>query len=157
MIRLRAAQASDCRALALLHESCFADCWPADAFRQLLALPGTFGLLAGEDGQAVGLIMARTAADEAEILSLCVSEAARRNGIATAMLVAAGIRAGEAGATRVFLEVDAANRAAYSLYHKMGFRQVGRRPAYYRQSSGEGLTLRAELASAALGNEQEVD
>jgi ribosomal-protein-alanine N-acetyltransferase len=50
-------------------------------------------------------------------------------------------------AEALFLEVDERNVAAISLYRRLGFREVGRRPAYYRTSQGPGgaLVMRRDL------------
>jgi ribosomal-protein-alanine N-acetyltransferase len=44
-----------------------------------------------------------------------------------------------AGAESAVLEVRAGNKAAISLYHKLGFAEVGKRKAYY--SDGEDALL----------------
>ncbi len=106
-----------------------------------LALPNVIGLLHGE----VGMLLARVASDEAEILTLAVTPAARRRGVASQLLEAATVRLAAAGATVAFLEVSVKNTAALKLYLGQGFAQVGRRVAYYSDRS-DALVLRTDLA-----------
>lgn len=122
----------DC--LAALHAACFPDPWSATAMAALLATPGSFGLLSNSCEQPAGFLLARVAADEAEILSIGVQPGCRRQGVARQLLAAASTRAAESGARRLFLEVAADNHAARALYLREGFAQVGRRPRYYRRA-----------------------
>jgi ribosomal-protein-alanine N-acetyltransferase len=84
----------------------------------------------------VGFVLAQVAADEAEILSIGVSNDARRQGIALRLVQAARTAAAASGANRIFLEVAVSNEAALELYKKSGFAEVGRRPRYYASVSG---------------------
>jgi ribosomal-protein-alanine N-acetyltransferase len=40
------------------------------------------------------------------------------------------------GGEDMFLEVEAANKAAVHLYEKLGFKKIGERPAYYTGPDG---------------------
>ncbi|QJE74379.1 GNAT family N-acetyltransferase [Aerophototrophica crusticola] len=127
--------------LAAIHAEAFdpavsGDAWEAKAFTELLSLPGTAALLAGRDGDPLGFVLLRTAADEAEILTLATRPAARRRGVARGLLSAAARTAQAAGAATLFLEVAATNAAALALYAGFGFSAVGRRRCYYRLSGG---------------------
>ncbi len=115
--------------MAAIHATSFPvpECWSADAFARHLALPGVFGLL-----DAVGaMVLARVAADEAEILTLAVAPPARRAGRATALLRAAEQCAAAAGAHAMYLEVATDNRPGRALYEAAGYREVGARRGYY--------------------------
>src|ERR1700678_3779099 len=142
MIMLLKCGSGDGSALAQLHGCCFKDVWSTETFDHLLASPGSFALLARRNTADIGFILARVAADEAEILSVGVPVAARRQGIAAQMMLAAATQAAAAGATKMFLEVGTENAAAQALYRKLGFQEVSRRRGYYRDGSGDGLTMR---------------
>jgi ribosomal-protein-alanine N-acetyltransferase len=148
---------ADAERVSTLHAVCFEEAWSVEFVGRLLAIPGNLALLARSGGKDVGFVLARVAADEAEILSIGVPESARGKGIASAMLAAAARSVAQAGATKLFLEVASENRAARTLYSKLGFRDVGRRPGYYREGAGEGLILRADLPLADLGNCPKLD
>jgi ribosomal-protein-alanine N-acetyltransferase len=123
----------DAPALAALHAQAFPpeEAWGADALCLMLELPGAFGLQA----QGAGFILARIAADEAEVLTLAVAPAARRRGLGAALLEGAMALAAARGAAVAFLEVSTANAAGLVLYEMAGFREVGRRRHYYADSS----------------------
>lgn len=124
--------------LAELHAACFGPSlqqpWSATAISALLAVPGTLGGVAvGPRDDVLGLVIGRAIGDEAEILTLCVAPAARRCGIATALLEYLCELLGPD--RRTLLEVAQTNKAARELYARLGFRQVGRRPDYYRRGA----------------------
>lgn len=137
----------DLDAVALLHGACFEDAWSTAAIAAVLASPGSFGLLSMSADSPCGFLLARVAADEAEILSLGVLPAERRRGHGRRLITAAMATAAEAGARRLFLEVAADNHSARALYLAKGFAQVGRRPGYYRRRSGsvDALILASKL------------
>lgn len=129
--------------LAELHRAAFVDSWSDAAFGELLAMPGAFAWLAESAAEPrhppVGFVLGRTAGGECEILTLAVVPAARRQGVAGALLEAALAHATAAGAAAVFLEVAANNRAARRLYGRGGFALVGRRQAYYPRRGRRAL------------------
>ncbi len=129
-------------ALAAIHATAFgaAEAWSSAVFDSQLAQPGCFALI----DPAGGLVLARVTADEAEILTLAVTPAARRRGIGMALVRGAMDRAAASGAAAMFLEVASANRPARTLYDRCGFVRVGRRARYY-PGGGDALVLRADL------------
>jgi ribosomal-protein-alanine N-acetyltransferase len=129
-------------ALAAIHAAAFPprEAWGEDAIALQLALPGAFGLI-DERG---GMLMARVAADEAEVLTLAVAPSVRRQGLATALLRAARAQVGACAGRVMFLEVATGNTAALALYRREGFVEVGRRCRYYADSS-DALVLRVRL------------
>jgi ribosomal-protein-alanine N-acetyltransferase len=124
-------------ALAAIHAAAFpaAERWSAKTFSDLLELPGVVGVVASD----WGFVLARIAADEAEVLTLAVTPAHRRRGIARRLMqhVIAHLRT--LGATVLFLEVAVANVPALGLYAAFGFCEVAKRPGYY--ASGEAAAL----------------
>lgn len=132
--------------LAVLHAQAFPpeERWDEAAFAGLLSLPGVFGWIAGE----MGFVLARVAADEAEILTLAIRPEARRQGIGRGLMQAAMVRAGQLGATVLYLEVARSNAAACALYHALGFAQAGHRRRYY-PDGGDALVLRRDLSPDA--------
>jgi len=129
-------------ALAAIHAAAFPprEAWGRDAIALQLALPGVFGLVE----QQGGMILARVAADEAEILTLAVLPAMRRRGLGRALLLLAMAEARRRGAASLALEVAADNRAGRALYEQAGFVRVGHRRRYYADGS-DALVLRARL------------
>jgi ribosomal-protein-alanine N-acetyltransferase len=125
----------DARVMAVLHASSFPKPWDETAMAQFIAGPDTVCLIASSfdssAGSPSGLLIARRAAAEAELLTLAVAPHCRRAGLGKTLLQAAMTRLGEAGATQLFLEVEEGNEAAFCLYRALGAKAVGRRPRYY--------------------------
>jgi ribosomal-protein-alanine N-acetyltransferase len=142
---LRRAEAAQADALAAIHATAFPaeESWSSTVIALQLGMPGAFGLLDTRGG----MILARVAADEAEVVTLAVVPSQRRRGVGTALLRDAMDHAHRQGAAAMFLEVDIGNLAAQSLYRRLGFVQVGRRPRYYA-SGADALILRAGLPAA---------
>ncbi len=148
-LHIARATPEDAMLLAGLHRTCFDDAWNAESFRDILAHPKAFALLASAPGSSEvdGFVAIQTAASESEILTIGTVPGARRSGCARA-LVRAGAREAEAmGAEEMFLEVAVGNNAAFALYSGLGFTEAGRRRGYYRSAAGpvDALVLSARL------------
>jgi [ribosomal protein S18]-alanine N-acetyltransferase len=136
---LRAAKAEAC---ARLHAEGFAHPWSAEEIVQLLAGASTLAAAALDpaNGRLRGFVIARLAADEAEILTIAVETAWRGNGVGRTLLSHALRQAANAGARTMFLEVDEGNAPALALYQRAGFAAVGKRQGYYRRADGGRAT-----------------
>jgi tRNA threonylcarbamoyladenosine biosynthesis protein TsaB len=135
--------------LASLHREIFGEPWDAKDFAELLAMPGAESLVAREDGEPLGFLMTRVAADEAEIITIGTRPCAQRRGVARQMLEHQLTALRRRGIRQAFLEVAASNTAALGLYALLGFREVGRRRGYYGRSHGaeDAIVMRRELAA----------
>ncbi len=126
-------------ALAAIHAAAFPDDpWPAAAFQQLLGQPGVTGFIDARGG----MILIRSVADEAEILTL--GAAVKRQGIAMALMEAAIAHLRTRGVITLYLEVAASNAAARGLYARLGFQQTGKRSNYYHDGV-DALVLTLKL------------
>ncbi len=83
--------------------------------------------------------MGRTAAHEAELLTLAVHPEARGHGLGREMLHAYEEEAKSRLALVSFLEVAETNTVAISLYLSEGYSESGRRPRYYTTPSNEKI------------------
>ncbi len=133
---LRIDKAEDC---ARLHSASFAHPWPAEEMAALIANASTLAAAALDpaSGRLRGFVLARLAADEAEILTIAVEPSARGKGVGRALLAENLRQAGRAGARTMFLEVDQENASALALYERLGFVKVGERTGYYRRKDGQ--------------------
>jgi ribosomal-protein-alanine N-acetyltransferase len=136
-------------AMAEIHRAAFPpnEAWSRDVMLLHLELPTTIGFV----HPSGGMILARVAADEAEILTLAVVPACRRQGIGAALLCAAMDRAAERGAASMVLEAAVTNQAARALYSAHGFTEAGLRRHYYADRT-DALILRSTLKSPAAGD-----
>jgi ribosomal-protein-alanine N-acetyltransferase len=149
-VKLAWATPAEAPAMAAVHAQAFEAPWDAAAFAELMDGPGVFGLLAGED-PALGIILCRVVAGEMEVLTVGVAPAARRRGVAKALMAAAVGAARQSGAEAAFLEVAVDNAAAAALYAGMGFRRAGLRRGYYDRGAegrADALVMRLDLTGA---------
>jgi len=138
--------------VAALQQACFPeDPWDEASVATLTAPPAGFAVIALDvQDQPVGFVMARVAAEDAEILAIGVLPQARRGGVGRLLVEAAVAGSRDLGATALFLEVAEDNQAAWTLYKACGFFSVGRRPGYYKRPDGRvaALVLRRNLDGA---------
>lgn len=84
-------------------------------------------------------------ADEAHITTVTVRDTHRSSGYGRQLLEFLLQEALAAGATLAALEVRASNDRAIALYSALGFRQIGRRKAYYGKTNEDALVMMKEL------------
>lgn len=152
-ISLRSAGPLEAEVIAALQQACFPDDpWDAASIATLAGPPGGFAVLALAGEQPVGFVLARVAAEDAEILAIGVLPEARRGGLGRHLVEAAVEGSARLGATALFLEVAEDNDAARALYKTCGFYSVGRRPGYYRRADGRvaALVLRHAVTGPSL-------
>jgi ribosomal-protein-alanine N-acetyltransferase len=127
--------------------------WTRQDMAELLATPAAGGLILQIDDEDAGVVLWRTVADEAELLTLAVDARHRRRGVGSTLLDQVIVRSRRQGARLLFLEVGVDNPAARSLYAQAGFIEVGRRVAYYRRPAGfaDALVLRLTLNEGGPG------
>ncbi|WP_206530264.1 tRNA (adenosine(37)-N6)-threonylcarbamoyltransferase complex dimerization subunit type 1 TsaB [Nordella sp. HKS 07] len=136
-VSIRQASVGEAQILAALHAECFDNAWSATEFAKLMAMPGALSFLAVEGGEPLAFLLARRAADEAEILSIGTRPFARRRGIAKKLMSHLAHELRQAGLAQLFIEVAADNAAARALYAEQDFAVTGRRKAYYEKPGGK--------------------
>lgn len=149
-LRLRPPHIKEAYALAGLHAACFETPWSADTFVELIQSPGVISVAAARGEQLLGVLVARVAADEAELITVAVAPQAQRAGIGRALVQTACSLAAAAGAQRMFLEVAVENLAAAALYRALSFQAVGLRRGYYERPGGRAMdaaVLRRDLTA----------
>lgn len=132
--------------VAALENICFpADPWSEALFREALDNPSAAILLAqGEGGALLGYAVLAAVLDEGNLDNIAVAPAARRQGVADALLSAiTGF--GRENLSRLTLEVRASNAPAIALYEKHGFAAVGRRKNYYDAPKEDAILMTLEF------------
>lgn len=81
--------------------------------------------------EIIGFIIFSLAAEECEILNLCIKSSKQHQGYGTILLQKTLQYTKQHNAKKVFLDVRASNQAAINLYHNLGFNELGRRKNYY--------------------------
>lgn len=133
----------DAGLMAAIHASCFPRPWDEGAMAQFICGPDRLCLIASalddQGAVAAGLLIARKAADEAEILTFGVAPSCRRMGLGRALLQLAIAVLAASGAKRLYLEVEDGNEAALTLYRALGAVPVGRRSGYYEHGADASI------------------
>ena len=119
--------------MVALHAQAFSSSWGEEDFKTHLNMQTDEVLGLELNGELVGFIIARSAGDEAEILTILVEQAHQGLGYARRLLNAAETRLRKRGGEILFLEVAVDNLAAIQFYEKAGFHKYANRPRYYRR------------------------
>ena len=130
--------------VAELEKICFSDPWSEKSVASELNNSLSCWLVAVENGVVTGYVGSQTVIDESDMMNIAVHPDFRRQGIAEALVGELVSRLRDNDVHCLLLEVRASNEAAISLYQKLGFTQVGRRPKYYRNPREDALILRKE-------------
>lgn len=119
--------------LSRLHAACFTTPRPWTEAEFAGFLSNRLVFLLTEPG---GFLLGRVIADEAEVLTIAVDPARRREGIGARLMEAFLTESARRGATSAFLEVAEGNIPARALYTLSGFTESGRRRGYYTTPDG---------------------
>lgn len=84
---------------------------------------------------------------QADIQTIAVSPAARRQGLGRVLMLRLIAEARDRGAEEVFLEVRADNPGAQALYDSLGFEQIAVRPHYYQPDGVDAIIMRHTIAA----------
>ena len=144
---LRPAEERDLTDITRIERGSFADPWTEESFRRLIDVEPAIFLVSecDPDATVAGYVAAFAVGEDGEILNVAVDPAFRGRGLAGQMLDAVLIEFGARGVTTAFLEVRESNEAARALYGSRGFKEIGRRRAYYRRPVEDALVMRRVL------------
>jgi ribosomal-protein-alanine acetyltransferase len=106
---------------------------------------GQIILVAEVAGRVRGFLVARVAANEAEILNMAVDPEQRCQGTGSALLLAAEELARRQDAKHMYLEVRESNAVARTFYEKHGFRKSGSRYEYYREPKENAVLMEKKV------------
>lgn len=130
--------------IAALEQKCFSDPWSENSIRYELRNPLSTWLVAVDGERVVGYVGSQTVLGETDMMNLAVDPAYRKQGIGETLVTKLiELLKGEE-VHCLTLEVRVSNAPAISLYEKMGFCQVGRRPNYYHHPKEDAFILRKE-------------
>jgi [ribosomal protein S18]-alanine N-acetyltransferase len=153
-LTIRPATAADVAVVVALEDATQGtDAWSEGLVRDGIegGLPTIDYLVAEVGGAVVGYVVASYAGDIAELQRIGVSDAARRQGVASALLDEVVAHAPSTGADRMLLEVRADNRGALAFYAARDFVEIDRRTRYYRDGA-DAVVMRLPLISGCGGS-----
>lgn len=130
--------------IAELERVCFQDPWSINAIRSELNNPLSLWIVAVDSGRLVGYVGSQSVLGWADMMNLAVDPQYRKQGIGRRLIEELIDRLKENDVSCLTLEVRVSNIPAVSLYHSMGFVEVGRRPGYYHHPKEDALILRKE-------------
>jgi [ribosomal protein S18]-alanine N-acetyltransferase len=118
--------------------------WTQDSWLAAIR-PPHFALLALQGSTIVGFAVTAVTADVAELLSLAVVPASRRQGVARQLFAAILQQLHPSAIQELWLEVRVSNEPAIRLYRTLGFEETGRRARYYSAPVEDALLMRLRL------------
>ena len=131
--------------IAALERQCFSSPWSETMLADALFDPQASFIVAEDgEGNILGYAGLHAVLDEGYIDNIAVEEAARRHGVASALLDVF-CRFGAANLAFLTLEVRASNAAAIALYEKMGYARVGVRKNYYEHPREDAVIMTREF------------
>ena len=145
MIRYEVMTQDHVSPVAELEKLCFSDPWSERSIASELTNPLSYWLVALDGDRVAGYIGSQSVMGESDMMNVAVSPNYRRQGIGEGLVNALSAALKERGNACLTLEVRASNEPAISLYKKLGFQQVGRRPNYYRNPKEDALILKKML------------
>lgn len=130
--------------VAQLERVCFQDPWSERSIASELENPLSLWLVAMEEDRLLGYVGSQTVLDETDMMNVAVDPAARRQGVARALIQELTAQLKQRGSRKLSLEVRASNLGAIRLYESLGFVRLGCRPGYYRNPREDAWILGKE-------------
>lgn len=130
--------------VAQLERVCFQDPWSERSIASELENPLSLWLVAMEKDRLLGYVGSQTVLDETDMMNVAVDPAARRQGVAWALIQELTAQLKQRGSRKLSLEVRASNLGAIRLYESLGFVRLGCRPGYYRNPREDAWILGKE-------------
>ncbi len=130
--------------VAALEKQCFSTPWSEASVASELSNPLSLWIVATDGEKVIGYVGSQSVMGEADMMNLAVDPACRRQGIGQELVMELIRCLKRADVHSLTLEVRTSNAGAISLYDRMSFVQVGRRPNYYSNPKEDALILRKE-------------
>lgn len=134
-VSLRAMNGEDVTAVMAIERRAYTFTWTEGIFSDCLRV-GYVCKVASQGERVVGYAVMSTGAGECHVLNIGVDPDCQRRGIGTVLVTDLLNVARAQGVTMALLEVRASNQAAYALYRKLGFDEIGARKNYYPAIKG---------------------
>ena len=138
---IRTMQKGDVAAVAALEAQIFSMPWSAAGFADTLPREDVIFLVAYEQDELLGYVGIYCMLDEGEITNVAVAPAARRRGIARALLTELKRQLACRNVTQIVLEVRVSNEPAIRLYEQLGFSMLGVRKNFYEKPTEDAYIM----------------
>ena len=146
-VQIEPMRVRDLNGVLSIEKESFPTPWSRYAFlTELLENDRAYYLVAKtKDRKLVGYIGIWLILDEGHITTIAVHPHYRGRGIGRKLLETAEVLGRERDIHRFTLEVRVSNTVAHDLYIKMGFKDGGIRPGYYRDNNEDAIIMWKEL------------
>lgn len=131
-MQLCSIEKTDHQRLCDIHQACFGNKgWDLFTFEKMLDLSGGIGYKLEVASRSVGFILYQNAADNADIVTICVDPEVHSKGYGSFLLCQSLKELQQKDIDLVTLEVEEENKAAQKLYENAGFKKISERKNYY--------------------------
>ncbi len=130
---------------AEVEKLCFSQPWSEQSLLSQLERGDSVMFTALHGGKVVGWAGMEHSFGEGSVLNIAVSPSHRRIGLGEALTTALIKRCIELELNWLMLEVRPSNQAAVSLYKKLGFIEICRRPGFYSFPREDALLMRLDF------------
>ena len=152
-IEIRGMVEADLDEVMAIEKKSFAAPWSRNLFKETLTSPLAFSLVARKrvDNKVVGYANFYLIRDEVQVLNIAVDPASRSRGYGEKLMEHAIALLKERKAEDFYLEVREGNAHAQRLYHKLGFRKIGKRRKYYPETNEDAIVMHLKVKDTAHG------
>ena len=126
---------------AALEAACISEPWSENQIRAELTNPWALWLVALAGDTLVGYLGVEYGPDGGNVVSVTTDPSFRRRGVARALFAEMDVRLRALDLQYLTLEVRPSNEPARALYASLGFREVGRRPKFYRKPTEDAILM----------------
>ena len=142
-ILIRQANCKDADAIYQIGKVCFTDAWRKETvIHDLTENQSSWYLVAEVEGRVIGYGCFWFVSDEGQLVNIGVHPDLRKQGWGEAILMQGIQEAKHRKMRNLFLEVRVSNQSAQSLYHKLGFQNLGLRKSIYDLPLEDGYVMK---------------
>ena len=152
-IEIRGMAETDLDQVMAIEKKSFAAPWSRNLFKETLAFSLAFNFVVRKkvDNKVVGYANFYLIRDEVQVLNIAIDPGSRGKGYAASLLSHAIALLKERKAEDFYLEVREGNAHALRLYHKLGFRKIGKRRKYYPETNEDAIVMHLKVKDARNG------
>ena len=140
---IRSLEPADFDQILKLEREIFDDPWPVDMFEEYLDLPDSDFLVAVHDSEIIGYAVIELSAEYGHLTNIAVAKNWRRKSVAKKLMGCIFDIVTAQGREIIVLEVRPSSTEAMKLYELWGFREMYRKPNYYRRPVEEAVVMAA--------------
>lgn len=128
-----------------IERACYPAPWSDLAFNHEIKSEASVALVAMDGESVAGYLVGWIAAGQVHVANIAVAAGHRRRGVGTRMMLRLLEEAVQRGCTSSSLEVRESNRAARSMYSRLGYHAVALRKSYYSSPAEDAVVMVKDL------------